>query len=161
MYKSINYSHRTSLQLSKAVLISLLFFTAFLPAQNRGFGAGIMLGDPTGLNFKAWSTSSTAFVAGLAWSTEVDDHLRLNIDYLAHKRNGLRLDQIRLTPYLGLGISARFGKGDGFGARIPLGLVYFIPDSRLDIFFELVPLMILSPASDFDLQGAIGMRFYF
>lgn len=145
------------------IIAAMVFFLtpSSLSAQNRGFGAGIMLGDPTGLNFKAWSTSRTAFVAGLAWSTEVDDHLFINLDYIVHRRRALRLDTIRLTPYLGLGISARLGKGDSFGARIPLGLVYMIPDSRLDLFLELVPVMQLSPETDFDLQGAIGLRFFF
>lgn len=37
-------------------------------AQDHGFGMGIILGEPTGLSAKAWTSNDNAFDFALAWS---------------------------------------------------------------------------------------------
>jgi hypothetical protein len=48
-----------------------------------------------------------------------------------------------------------------FGARIPLGLSFFIPDTQLELFLEIGPALLLIPETDFDFTGGIGARYYF
>jgi len=36
-----------------------------------------------------------------------------------------------------------------------------LPEAPLDIFFELVPLIGLVPATDFEVNGGIGIRYFF
>jgi len=45
-------------------LVGVMFSTP-LSAQNRGFGMGLMLGEPTGLSAKAWTSPINAVDFGL------------------------------------------------------------------------------------------------
>ena len=54
-------------------LIFLLLFTSVIlvgqsQAQKEGFGLGVLLGEPTGVNFKVWTGYKTAVVGTAAWS---------------------------------------------------------------------------------------------
>jgi hypothetical protein len=48
-----------------------------------------------------------------------------------------------------------------FGIRVPVGITYLFDDYPLDLFFELVPVLDLSPDVDLDINAALGLRFYF
>ena len=52
-------------------------------------------------------------------------------------------------------------KDDKLGARIPVGLEYLFEDIPLGAFFELVPVLNLTPDTDFDLEAGAGIRFFF
>jgi hypothetical protein len=45
--------------------------------------------------------------------------------------------------------------------RIPLGAEYRLEGGSLGAFAELVPIMNLTPDTEFDLEGGIGIHFYF
>jgi hypothetical protein len=47
------------------------------------------------------------------------------------------------------------------GIRVPLGLEYLFASPSLGVFAEIVPIFDLSPKTAVDLNGAIGVRFYF
>jgi len=49
-------------------LLVILFFCTPTVAQDRGFGLGIIVGEPTGLSFKKWSGDTTAIGGAIAWS---------------------------------------------------------------------------------------------
>src|SRR5258708_2242053 len=49
------------------------------------FGLGVMLGEPTGLTLKSWTSGSTAFDVGVSYS--FDHYVELLADYLWHFRN--------------------------------------------------------------------------
>ena len=69
-------------------LVLLLFIAALsiqLNAQDSGFGLGIIVGEPTGISAKLWTTENTALDAALAWSFAGDGFLRLHSDLLWHK----------------------------------------------------------------------------
>ncbi|MBI3766102.1 MAG: hypothetical protein HY277_06330, partial [Ignavibacteriales bacterium] len=37
-------------------------------SQDRGFGIGILIGEPTGVSVKGWLNATNAIDAGVAWS---------------------------------------------------------------------------------------------
>ncbi len=47
------------------------------------------------------------------------------------------------------------------GIRVPLGLAFLPATAPLEFFLEIVPILDVLPDTDFDINGAIGVRFYF
>ena len=66
-----------------SLLLALLSTGAVFPAQEEGFGLGIILGEPTGVNFKAWAGYRSAFVGAAAWSFGNEDSLHVHLLRLA------------------------------------------------------------------------------
>ncbi len=119
---------------------------------------GIILGEPTGLSLKMWQSNNTAFDAALAWSFGENGSLHAHADYLRH--NWLEVDRGGLAFFYGLGARALFADDAKFGARIPVGLQYLFPDTRLSMFFEVAPTLDLIPETSFGVNGGIGVRFF-
>jgi len=143
-------------------LVGALFFCASTVAQGRGFGLGIILGEPTGISFKKWSTSTTAIGGALAWSFDKKKVFHLHIDYLVHKFHILQVQRGKLAPYYGIGGRIKIALQETrVGVRIPLGINYTFERLPLDIFLEFAPLLDLVPSTNFELDGAIGIRYFF
>jgi len=47
------------------------------------------------------------------------------------------------------------------GVRIPVGINYIFAKAPLDIFLEIVPMLELVPRTEFNLNGGIGIRYFF
>jgi len=135
--------------------------TSFVSAQDDGFGLGLILGEPTGVSLKAWLTDNTAMAGAVAWSFGKKDALHLHADYLIHDFKLIRTEDYNFPVYYGIGGRVRFEEDDKIGVRIPLGINYLFTDAPLDMFLEIVPLLNLAPSTDFDLNGAIGVRYLF
>lgn len=71
-------------------------------AQDRGFGLGVILGEPTGLSGKYWVSSKNAIDGGLAWSFRRSGFFHVHADYLWHFPLKVETDQ-RFTFYAGVG----------------------------------------------------------
>lgn len=140
-------------------LISGLFAINML-AQDNGFGIGIILGEPTGISAKSWISSKTAADAAVAWSLH-DPSLHIHADFLVHYFNLITIGEGQLPLYFGLGARIKLANETHFGARIPVGFDYLFDDAPLDIFFELVPILDFVPSTAFDLNAAIGIRYFF
>jgi hypothetical protein len=130
-------------------------------AQRRGFGVGIILGDPTGLSFKDWMGPTTAIDAAAAWSFDREDSFHFHLDYLVHDFDFLKTSQGRLPVYYGIGGRIRLEDKTRIGIRIPVGLCYIFEDVPLDLFSELGPILELIPRTEFTLSASIGLRYYF
>ena len=143
------------------VFLFIIFLQMSLLAQNKQFGLGIILGEPTGLSAKLWTTSTNAFDFGAAWSFKGDGHLLLQADYVWHMFDLIRVSSGKLPFYVGIGGRVILRDDPDVGVRIPFGLDYIFADAPVDIFFELVPILDLAPETDFDLGGGIGARFWF
>jgi hypothetical protein len=130
-------------------------------AQDRGFGLGIILGDPTGLSGKLWTSGSNAVDFGLAWSFRKEGFIHVHADYLWHF--GIPTQgRERFTFQTGIG--GRLGGSRGsavVGVRIPLVLAWWPRGVPLDVFVEVAPILDLAPATDFTVNGGIGARFFF
>ena len=142
-----------------------IFFAAciLLMSSNyaqKSFGIGIILGEPTGLSAKLWTGSSNAFDFGAAWSFEGSGHFLFQADYVWHSSLS-KASSGGLAVYYGIGGRIVFANKPNIGVRLPIGLDYIFSSAPIDIFLEVVPAMDLIPSTDFDLNGGLGIRFWF
>jgi hypothetical protein len=130
-------------------------------AQDSGFGLGFILGEPTGLSGKLWITKSVSLNGGLAWSFRDEEALHLHTDGVFHNFRGV------VRTYYGIGWRIKFAdqvdaEGERkVGIRVPVGVTYLFAHSPWDIFIEILPVIDLAPETETDINGAIGIRYYF
>jgi hypothetical protein len=146
--------------------LSLLFVLAILlqmnvNAQDRGFGLGIILGEPTGVSGKLWTSGQNAFDFAAAWSFQGEGNLLLQADYVWHIFRLIPVPDGKLPFYVGVGGEVILANDPVIGVRVPLGLDYMFGNAPVDIFVELVPILRLAPSTDFDFAGGIGARYWF
>ena len=141
------------------ILVVSLVLTLSTSYAQGNFGLGIIIGEPTGISAKVWTSGSTAVDGAIAWSFANESALHIHADFLHHSYDVFS----KAVPlYYGIGGRIKFREDDTrIGVRFPVGIAYKIPSSPIDLFFELVPLMNLTPSTSFTLNGAIGGRFYF
>lgn len=144
-------------------LISASTIATSLGAQESGLGVGIILGAPTGLSCKAWTTSSTAIDAAAAWSLGRRSYLVLHADYLLHSFGLWEVEGGQLPLYYGIGgrVQFRDNGDDRIGIRVPVGIDYLFAKAPLDVFLELAPLLDLVPETEFQLDAGVGIRYFF
>ncbi len=140
--------------------------------QGRNWGFGIMLGDPTGLTAKYWTTDVNAFVFDLGSSYFGSP--RLDADYLWHF-DAFHSDIAKL--YAGPGVALGFGKGHGFyysqnngfyvrssgggfGVRGIFGVNIIPRNEPLEFYFEAGLLVGITPDFGSAVDAAVGIRYY-
>ncbi len=158
-----------------AFIALFLFFTVQESvAQDRGFGLGVIIGEPTGISAKAWTSSVNAFDFGLGWSIggdrigKYDGHynggsrIHFHMDYLWHSFNAIHSSE-RFPLYYGIG--GRINTGAGYDGSVAVrgvfGIAWLPHKTPIDVFFELVPSLQLTPASGFGIDAGIGARYFF
>lgn len=146
----------------KKFLVAAIVFImlgSIAKAQVDGFGLGLIFGNPTGISAKYFMNEKNAVDGALAWSLG-GDWMQIHADYLWHFYV-LDVNKGELPLYVGAG--AKVGIGDDFhlGIRVPLGIAYHFSSAPLDIFLEIVPGMDLTPDTEFEIDGGIGIRYYF
>ena len=151
-----------------AIVMVLLGIAATLAqpadAKPRGnFGLGIIVGEPTGIDMEWFLNEESAIQAAVAWSTSSNNALHIQADYVIHFYEWIKVSKGLLPVYFGIGgrIAFNDNSDDSFGIRVPVGLDYEFAGGVFDVFGELVPVLELTPDTDFDLEGAIGARFWF
>jgi len=142
------------------VLFLLTAGAAGVFAQGKGFGAGAIFGEPTGVSLKYWLTRTTAVDAGLAWSFKSPGFFHIHADYLWHFRNEINSTE-QFVPYLGVGGRIGFSSSTRVGARMVGGIGWWPHNVPLDIFAEVAPILDLVPKTEFSLEGGIGLRYFF
>lgn len=112
---------------------------------------------------KLWTGGSTAVQGAVAWSFTEHTNLHLHADYIWHRWNVIKVEKGSLPLYFGVGgrLRLRDEVDDTLGVRFPVGLAYEFADAPFDLFLELVPVLDLTPSSEFDLNAALGGRYYF
>jgi len=133
-------------------------------AQDRKFGLGIVLGEPTGLSAKLWTGKSTAIDGALAWSFGSfgeQSAVYLHADYLFHNFNLIKVEKGQLPIYYGIGARVMLANNIGVGVRVPIGLEYLFANAPVDIFLEIVPVLDLVPATSFRVNAGLGVRYFF
>lgn len=129
--------------------------------NGENFGIGVMLGEPTGISIKSWNGDRSAFDIGAAWSLSGrEEAIHLHTDYLLHSWFN-NVDTGRLAFYYGIGGRIIFADDAKAGVRVPLGLNYVFSSAPFDLFVEAVPILDLTPDTEFAGNGAIGIRYYF
>jgi len=149
----------------KKLLISILLISGVCLghtlAQDEGFGLGVLLGEPTGINFKAWAGYKTAVVGTAAWSFGHQNSFQANVDYIFHDFDLIKLEDDYLPVYYGIGVRVKTTTGVRMGFRVALGINYMFKKAPLDIFVELVPVFDVAPKTELFLNGGIGIRYFF
>lgn len=141
--------------------LSLLLFISTINAQNKGAGLGLIIGEPTGFSFKYWMSSTTAVDAALAWSFVDDGAFHIHADYILHSFDLIRIPEGKMPFYYGIGGRLKTSDDARLGVRVPLGLAYLFQKAPVDIFLEVVPILDLTPKTDFKINAAIGARYFF
>lgn len=143
------------------LLLTFMAFANNAQAQPRGFGLGVIFGEPSGISAKSWLDKGTAVDAGLAWAVGREDALHLHGDYLFHDFDLLQVDRGKLALYYGFGARIRFENDSVIGARVPVGLNYLFARAPVDLFVEIVPMLDLIPDTSFAMNGGVGVRYFF
>jgi len=149
------------------IIITVLLVSALsLRAQDKGLGAGIMFGEPTGISAKGWINSVAAVDVGIAYSFLDVSSLHLSVDYVFHNYNLLSVSSGKLPFYYGIGGRLKFkntkiSDDTRIGARVPIGLCYQFQNSPVDIFLEIVPVLDLEPQTKMSINSSIGIRYFF
>ncbi len=150
------------IKLFALVAIIVTFWSVQTQAQDRGFGLGVVLGEPTGLSGKYWLDDRSAVDGALAWSFYRGSSFHLHIDYLMHSRNAFETQEPLLLYY---GVGGRLKSGDKIdtqlGVRGVIGIDYLVRTAPIDIFLEVSPILNLTPTTDLLFNAGIGARFFF
>ena len=131
--------------------------------EHGKFGIGVIFGEPTGLSAKMWTTKSTGFDLGLAWSFSGEGHFHIHVDYLFHNFGLFDVSKGSLPVYIGIGgrMLFRDNQDDKIGVRFPIGIEYYFEGWPVAVFGEIVPILDLAPSTDGEINGGLGVRFYF
>lgn len=143
------------------IITIIVIFSSIDYPQNERIGAGIIVGEPTGLSFKYWLTEKTALDAGFAWSFVDENAFQIQADYLIHNFSLIKVSEGKLPFYFGIGGRLKLSHDVILSVRVPLGLAYIFRDEPIDIFLEIVPILDLLPKTDFTISAAIGGRYFF
>jgi hypothetical protein len=143
-------------------------------AQDHGFGLGLIIGEPTGISAKLWTSSANAFDFGLGWSIGGDrngkdkvyyergSRVHVHMDYLWHAFNAIQSSE-RFPLFYGIG--GRINTGGGYDASVAVrgvfGIAWLPHNTPIDVFLEIVPLLQLTPSTGFGIDAGIGARYYF
>jgi hypothetical protein len=124
-------------------------------------GAGLILGEPTGLTAKVWLEKGLALDAAVAWSFLDESALYIHSNALYHFRVLDTTGGNFLTPYVGGGAAFRFQDDLNIGLRIPVGISWLLDAAPVEIFAEIAPGVGIIPETDLELGAGIGARYYF
>ena len=145
-------------------LIIIILSGTLSPAQDKGYGIGIILGEPTGLSGKYWLNNTNAIDFGLGFSfTHFNNSgIQLHCDYLWNIYDLFKTSE-KFVIYYGPGIKILTGGSNDakLGIRGVAGIGWFIKDAPLDLFFEAAPVVDLIPGTILKIDGGIGARYYF
>ena len=125
-------------------------------------GAGLVVGDPTGVSAKLWyPATGFGIAAAAAWDITDDSSFHLQLDGIFHlalvETEGGRY----IVPYVGGGFTSRLSDDPRWGLRFPVGLSLLpFVHLPLEFFAEIAPGVGLLPETDADLGFGIGARFY-
>jgi hypothetical protein len=156
------------------VLGLFMIFAKPALAQDHGFGLGFIVGEPTGLSAKLWTSRTNAFDFGLGFSVggdrisnhnyvyNGDSRIHFHMDYLWHSFTAISSTQ-QFPLYYGVG--GRYNSGGGydgsFGVRGVVGIAWLPSGAPLDLFVEVVPVFQLTPNTGFGVDAGLGIRFFF
>lgn len=149
--------------MKKLLLTLLLVVTTSTFSQDKGFGLGVILGEPTGISFKGWTSENNAIDGGVAWSfTHRTTALHLHADYLWHLFDVIKSEE-NIPMYYGVGGRVKLGNNDNnrLGVRGVVGINYLMRKVPLDFFIEIAPILDLIQSTEFSINGGIGARYFF
>ncbi|MFA6540760.1 MAG: hypothetical protein WCT99_04095 [Bacteroidota bacterium] len=161
--------------LYRTIIVTTLFIAVQgASAQQGPFGLGVIIGEPTGISAKLWTSSATAFDFGLGWSVGGDrignyngyyngeSRVHFHMDYLWHSFEAIQSEE-RFPLYYGIG--GRVNSGGGYNSSVAIrgvfGIEWLPKETPIDIFLELVPSLQLTSSTGFGIDAGFGVRYFF
>ena len=151
----------------KKIITSIPLFcfllSSVLLSQDKGLGVGAILGEPSGLSVKYWTSESNALDFAIGYSfMSLGTGLGIQIDYLYHLNDFIE-SKHRLPVYYGFGVRFSFPDGEDtvFGARGVFGVLWYPENQPIDLFAEIAPSFRLLPSTALDFGFGVGGRYYF
>lgn len=158
------------------IFIGFIFFCIsinIINAQEDKFALGVILGEPTGISAKLWTSTISAFDFGFGRSIGGDrinnndihfdgsSRYHIHFDYILHDFNAVGSTGNYPIYY---GVGARFNSGGGYNnslaVRFVVGLAWMPRDTPIDMFIEFVPSLQLTSKPGFAIDSALGLRYY-
>ena len=141
------------------------------PAEKGIFGAGLIVGEPTGVSVKYYLGNDTA-IDGAIGAAFLGGGIQVHGDFLWHPFILERADGFVLPFYFGVGLRVLNHDGDGadddhvrIGARVPVGILFDFTEIPLDVFAEIAGVADYRSRGDstfgLDINGGAGVRYYF
>ena len=156
------------------IAFSLFLTVQYCVAQDTGIGLGVILGEPTGISAKLWTSSVNAFDFGLGRSWGGDriskykgyydggSRVHFHLDYLWHSFDAIHSSE-RFPLYYGFG--GRINSGAGYDGSVAVrgvfGIAWLPYSTSIDIFLELVPSLQLTSSTGFGMDAGVGARYFF
>jgi hypothetical protein len=150
----------------RRLTLVLLLLCLIVPLASADVGVGIIIGDPTGIS----ALFNEKVALGVAWDLERHFHAHVDVWLLN------RTLEPPLEWFLGVGGKFKVFTEDtggppwdekeepdadfGIGARLPIGLQWY-PLPELEVFGEIAPGLQVLPATRFDVDAGIGVRYHF
>lgn len=134
--------------------------------QGKTFGLGIIAGDPTGVTGKGYLSSRLAVSGIAAWSF-INDAFTAIADVTYDMFEIHHNNKVDTPFYVGAGAKLAINKkmpgGDktAIGIRVPVGIAAQWENIPVEGYVEIAPGIELSPETEFDLTGGVGVRYYF
>ena len=150
--------------MKKAALVIILFGCLAglsFGESKHNFGVGIILGEPTGLSAKGWLSETVGIDGGAAWSFTGGSYFQLHGDLLVHNFKLFAVETGKMGFFYGVGARIRFDDDTTFSLRVPVGISYEFEKTPIELFLEIVPMLDLVPATEVDIAGGVGFRYYF
>lgn len=140
------------------------------PAEKGVFGAGLIVGEPTGVSAKYYLADDTAIDFAIGGAI-IGRGIQVHSDFLWHPWILEQRESFALPVYLGVGgrvLNHDGGGGDDdhirIGVRGPIGILFDFTRVPLDAFAEIAPILDYRTKGDafgVDLNAGIGARYYF
>jgi hypothetical protein len=144
------------------ILTALLITYNYSFSQDKGFGAGVIIGEPTGISVKYWLNGKNALDYALGSSFSSNSRIHLHVDYLWHEFGVFQSTETFVLYYgPGLRVKTRKDGDSNFGIRGVMGIDWFVKTSPLDVFAEIVPVLDLAPDLKMTVNAGIGVRYFF
>jgi hypothetical protein len=125
-----------------------------------GVGAGIGVGDPTGLGFALRTETLLTVSTMVGWDFKKAE-FHVHGDYQVPVAEIQPPESVlAVTFFTGIGATLDLGDDAGIGVRIPLVAALSF-DKPLEVFVEWAPVVGVLPAIDLTMQGTMGVRGWF
>jgi len=127
------------------------------------FGAGLILGEPTGASLKYWLNDTMALDGAVRWSIHDEIDRYLHGDILWHKFDLFQVPPGKLPLYVGVGGGVKFRDHDDdrVSVRVPVGVSYMLDNASVDVILEVAPVVDFTPSTHGGFTAGIGARFWF
>lgn len=155
-------SYRSLLTATLIILVGLVTAQDAEAQRAPGsVGVGLQLGEPSGLSVKVYNPQSVSYDFLAAYDLNEFFYVNGHGTYEAHLGSSSNAHAF-FGPGAFLGVRDNEGDADDdveAGLSATAGLSYVI--SRVELYARVTPRLALTPATEGDLGGGFGIRYYF